>query len=89
MTPRSDLASSRYCLANPGGEYLVLLPGKERQVLVDLPAQEYEGIWFNTQTGREVELERFTHGTGQRRLEAPFGGDTLLYLQACGTPRSN
>lgn len=89
MTPRSDLASSRYCLANPGVEYLVLLPGKEREVLVDLPAQEYEGIWFNTQTGREVELEKFSPGTGQRRLEAPFGGDTLLYLQSCGTPRSH
>ena len=26
MTPRDDLASSGYCLANPGEEYLIYLP---------------------------------------------------------------
>jgi hypothetical protein len=26
MTPRNDLSSTQYCLANPGKEYLVYLP---------------------------------------------------------------
>ena len=30
MLPRKDLASSGYCLANPGVEYLVYLPSDQR-----------------------------------------------------------
>ena len=37
MTPRSTLASSRYCLADPGKEYLVYLPDGG-EVTVDLSA---------------------------------------------------
>jgi hypothetical protein len=31
MVPRNDLASTGYCLANPGSEYLVYLPSEEGQ----------------------------------------------------------
>jgi hypothetical protein len=31
MAPHSELASSKYCLANPGEEYLVYLPLERRQ----------------------------------------------------------
>jgi len=37
MVPRSDLASSKYCLANPGAEYVVYLPAGG-EVTVDLSA---------------------------------------------------
>ncbi|MBM4048611.1 MAG: hypothetical protein FJ279_26205, partial [Planctomycetes bacterium] len=37
MTPRNDLASTQYCLANPGREYLVYLP-EGGEVTVDLTA---------------------------------------------------
>ena len=78
MTPRGDLASSRFCLANPGREYLVYLPDGG-EVSVDL--SDSSGIfaveWFNPSTG-----ETFDGGTvsGNSSFTAPFQGPAVLYL---------
>lgn len=81
MTPRSDLASSRYCLANPGSEYLVYLPAGGK-VTVDL--SEAKGAlaveWLNPRTGKTQEAAAI-QGAAHRELSAPFQGDAVLYIQ--------
>jgi len=81
MTPRNDLASTRYCLANPGAEYLIYLPGGG-SVTVNLG--DVKGRvsleWLNPDTG--VATDGGTaRGGGQIGLTAPFDGDAVLYIR--------
>jgi hypothetical protein len=82
MTPRGELASSRYCLADPGKEYLVYLPDGG-EVTVDLTAASgaLAVEWFDPRTGSAMKRER-TAGGDRRRFQAPFTGDAVLYLRA-------
>lgn len=76
MTPRNDLASSGYCLAAPGREYLAYLPDGGA-VTVDLSAVRgplaFE--WFNPRTGTA------TNG-------GPVEGGAVVYLKANGGKKS-
>ncbi len=81
MTPRPELASSKYCLTNPGVEYLVLLPKGDRKLRLSLPAGRFKLTWFDTVTGTELEREAFSDKEGEKVLEAPFDGDVLLHLR--------
>jgi hypothetical protein len=80
MTPRGDLASTAYCLANPDQEYLVYLPDGGK-VSVDLAAAP--GVlaveWFSPTTGETV-ADVTLEGGETHHLGAPFGGDAVLYL---------
>jgi hypothetical protein len=80
MTPRDGLASTRYCLASPGSEYLVYLPDGSA-VTVDL-SQAPGGFvveWHNPATGKAVAAGAVVGGR-RRELKAPFKGDAVLYL---------
>jgi len=81
MTPRDDLASTKYCLANPGKEYLVYLPDGGA-VTVDLAGAtgEFGSEWFNPATGEPVTGTPVRGGMRQE-LRAPFGGAAVLYLR--------
>lgn len=82
MTPRNDLASTAYCLAHPGEEYLVYLPAGGA-VSVDLSgAQGKLAVeWFDPD--RDVIRTAGPVRGGERRtLTAPFSGHTLLHLTA-------
>ena len=61
MTPRAELASSRYCLANPGTEYLIFLPADSKTVTLSLPPGRYEWLWFNTTNGNETANQVLDH----------------------------
>jgi hypothetical protein len=85
MTPRGDLASTGYCLANPaprGATYLAYLPAGGG-VIIDLAATTEDLVveWFNPSTG-------LTRSGGSRRggvrrsFTSPFSGDAVLYLHA-------
>jgi hypothetical protein len=80
MTPRNDLAATEYCLANPGGEYLIYLPDGGK-VTVDL--SEVSGKlaveWLNPSTGEKMSGEATTGG-GKQEFTAPFSGDAVLYI---------
>jgi hypothetical protein len=82
MTPRPDLASSRFCLANPGSEYVVYVPGSAR-VTVDLSAVRGAVAveWLDTRTRQTVSGET-VRGGASRRFVAPFIDDGVLYLKA-------
>lgn len=81
MHPRGDLASTRYCLANPGREYLVYLP-RSGQVTVDLSTATgpLTVEWFNPTTGKTTSAEAVRGGRRQS-FTAPFSGDAVLYIR--------
>jgi hypothetical protein len=81
MTPFTDLASSAYCLASPGNEYLVYLP-EGREVTVDLSATAKALIveWFDPKSGAMQRGATVTGGM-RRSFHAPFDNDAVLYLK--------
>jgi hypothetical protein len=82
MTPRPDLVSTRYCLANPGQEYLIYLPEGGR-VTVDLcaAAGAFEVEWFLPQLSRMLPGARPLAGGDYTVTVAPYTGDAVLYLK--------
>ncbi|MBM4026179.1 MAG: hypothetical protein FJ280_12350 [Planctomycetes bacterium] len=82
MTPRDDLASTRYCLANPGKEYLIYLPDGG-EVTVDLSAVpgQFAQEWFNPKSGSSTAGKVLSAGA-RRACQAPFTGQAVLYLKA-------
>ncbi|MBM3334720.1 hypothetical protein FJY63_08670 [Candidatus Sumerlaeota bacterium] len=80
MAPRNDLASTQYCLANPGNEYLVYLPDGG-EVTLDLSAVKgtLAVEWFNPRTNEKQAGDR-VDGGAKRTFRAPFEGDAVLYL---------
>ncbi len=82
MAPQDGVASSEYCLSNPGVEYLVLLPEGNRNVALSLPAGRFKPTWVDTDTGAELEGDPFSHRDGKQSLESPFEGNALLHLRA-------
>lgn len=80
MTPRNDLASTTYCLANPGKEYLIYLPdGGKATVDLSAASGSLAVKWFNPRTGDETD-EGTTPGGEKRDFHTPFEGDAALYL---------
>ncbi|MBN1417816.1 MAG: hypothetical protein JXP34_03520 [Planctomycetes bacterium] len=81
MVPRNDLASTKYCLADPGREYLVYLP-EGGEATVDLSAAKGAMAleWFDP--ARDATTAGEIEGGARRTLEAPFAGDAVIYLRA-------
>jgi len=80
VVPRDDLASTRYCLAKPGVEYLIYLPDGGR-VTVDLSDAlgEFDVEWLDPSTGERVSGGTIDGG-GPREFGSPFSGDAVLYV---------
>ncbi len=86
MTPRNELASTRYCLANPGREYLVYQPQGGKEFSLELKAGTYQLEWLNPPQGMTARNEQITAGDGPRQFKAPFETDSVLYLRAANQP---
>jgi hypothetical protein len=80
MTPRSRLASTEYCLANPGKEYLVYQPKTGEAFSVELKAGTYRYEWFGPAKGAASSGSIESAG-GAQRFKAPIDGDAVLYLK--------
>jgi hypothetical protein len=80
MTPRSELSSTGYCLANPGVEYIVYQPSVA-EFTVELVAGKYSYEWFNPVAGAKADQGSFASQRGPRSFTAPFAGDAVLYLK--------
>jgi hypothetical protein len=80
MTPTDDakMCSTRYCLRNPGVEYLVYQP-QEDPIVLQLPAATWQVEWFDPKTGTAVDGKP-VKPMGQAILAPPFAGDAVLYL---------
>jgi len=91
MVPKDDLASTRYCLAKPGVEYIVYLPdGGHVTVDLSVALGKLYVEWLDPSTG-----ERKSGGTidggGPMDFGSPFREDAILYIVIRGTsrPRGN
>ncbi|KPL20339.1 MAG: hypothetical protein AMS23_11140, partial [Bacteroides sp. SM1_62] len=82
MAPENDLASSGYCLAQKGKEYLVYLP-EGNEVTVDLTdaSHELSVEWFNPNTQETIQSGEI-EGSKVQTMKSPFGSDdAVLYLK--------
>lgn len=83
MTPATDAAtcSTRYCLANPGAEYLAYQPGSGPFTL-KLPAGDYLKEWFDPTHGRTAATGEVKSPGGRQTFTPPIDGPAVLYLKA-------
>jgi hypothetical protein len=85
MTPRGDLASPSYCLANPGNEYLVYQSGSGAFTLnLSGASGPFVVEWFNPATGA-VNGGSSTSGGSTLTFTPPFSGPAILYLRLTNT----
>jgi hypothetical protein len=75
----STACSTRYCLVNPGLEYLVYQPGSGG-FSVNLLAGTYQYEWLNVRTGAVAARGSVTASNGSRTFSPPFSGQAVLYL---------
>ena len=82
--PNGELASTGYCLANPGKEYLVYLPDGD-QVTLDLSASsdEFRVEWMDPVKGKIIPDKDVTGGA-KRVFKTLLPDDAVLYLRAEG-----
>jgi len=78
--PLPALSSTRYCLANPGKEYLVFQP-QPGQFWVRLEAGRYSYEWFNPYAGSVTATATSKTPGGDEPFTPPFGGSAILYLK--------
>jgi hypothetical protein len=84
MTPRGDLTSAGYALAQPGAEYLIYQAGSG-SFTVTLGAGDYAVEWFNPSNGGATGGPTVSGGA-TRTFTPPFGGDAVLYLKSTTPP---
>jgi hypothetical protein len=86
MTPRPALASTGYCLAAPGVEYLAYQPKAGEAFTVELVAGVYELTWIDpavedaTDAGGD-KRRRVESAGGVERFQPPFDGPAVLHLK--------
>jgi hypothetical protein len=81
MVPHDDLATTKYCLANPGVEYIVYLPEGD-EVTVDLTGTSATfGVeWMHPVEGT-ITAGGSVKGGGKPNFAVPFPGAATLYLR--------
>ncbi|MGQ9520249.1 MAG: putative collagen-binding domain-containing protein [Candidatus Fervidibacter sp.] len=80
MHPLPELASTKYCLANPGSEYIVYLPqGGEAMVDLSSVRGDLKVAWVHPVEGTTVVGGKVSGGA-KRKLKSPFGNHAVLWL---------
>lgn len=82
MVPHDELSSTRYCLADPGKEYVIFQPRASSAFIVELNAGKYQYEWFNPTTGDTAGTGQIESSGAAQQFKAPFAGDAVLYLKA-------
>ena len=79
--PCNEMASSGYCLAKRGSQYLAYLPDDEK-VAVDISdaSGELTVEWFSIDSGETANDEVATGGA-RHEFTSPFGNNVVLFLQ--------
>ena len=82
MRPYKGLASTKYCLANPGVEYLVFKPATdENSITVTLKSGRYKYEWFDPGQGRIISEGTIIRADwGEQTFQVPSKGDAVLYI---------
>ncbi len=79
MVPSDSLASSGYCLAAPGREYVVFSPDGGG-VEVDLAGGSYRVEWIHPVSGEVTAAEPLVATAGKQSLAAPLAGPAVVHL---------
>jgi Family of unknown function (DUF6298)/Protein of unknown function (DUF4038) len=80
MTPRNDLCSTTYCLADPDHEYLVYLPeGGSATVNLGTHGGPFGVEWFDPQ--RAAVTPSSAVPGGQHVFRAPFAGPAVVHIK--------
>lgn len=82
MSPQWEAASTGYCLAHPGIEYLIYQPKSNESFSVELKPGHYRREWFHPAKSTGAGNNRIAWPGGRRTFKAPFEGDAVLYLKA-------
>jgi len=81
LMPREELASSQYCLASPGRQYVVYLPeGGEVELDLSDASPPLTVEWLEPSTGKSHAGESAAGG-GKCRLRPPWSGPAVLLVQ--------
>jgi hypothetical protein len=81
MKPDRSLASTTYCLADPGAEYLVYAPtGGTFTVNLSAVHNALRVEWFNPENGKTITAGAVRGGSSAQTFTPPFTGDAVLYL---------
>jgi len=82
MVPSNELAETRYCLADPGREFLVFQPGHKGEFSVNLSRSDGELAveWLNVTAGTTI-VGRPISGGAVGSFTTPFGGPAVLHLK--------
>ncbi len=80
MTPAQEIASTKFCLANPGIEYLVSLP-QGGSVTADLSSVKgkLNVEWLDIENDETMTADPVAGGA-RREIKAPFAGAAVLHL---------
>lgn len=80
MTPRDELATTKYCLAQPGVAYIVYLPqGGEVTVNLSAASGNLQVEWMHPVEGG-ITPGQPVAGGAQQAFTAPFSGAAVLHL---------
>jgi hypothetical protein len=81
-TPQDALASSGFCLADPGISYLVFVPGGGEITVNLADAQGTFAVEWHHPATNETKQAEPVKGGEPRTLPSPFEGDSVLFLIA-------
>lgn len=79
MTPQPNLASSGYCLSEPGKEYLAYAPNGRVDIDLTGTTGTFNVEWLDPHTGA-IKAGGSAKGGALRKFVAPFDGDAVLYM---------
>ena len=80
MTPQKNLASTGYCLAKAGAQYVVYQPVARSKFTVVLVAGDYNYEWLDPASGAVRAMGSFAAQDGNRSFTPPIDGDAVLYV---------
>jgi len=81
MTPENELASTGYCLADPGLQYLVYQPSKGETFSVHLEPGAYLFEWFDPIRGTIVDTGEIKVSSGWQQFKPPTAAEAALHLR--------
>ena len=85
-TPRAELSSTGYCLAEPGVSYVVFAPeGGDVEVDLTTASSSFQGEWHNVASGMIAKADAVTGGA-KRLLHPSFPDAAVLFLHGPTQP---
>ena len=84
MMPHEELASTKYCLADPETAYLVYVPqGVEAGIDLSRAKAKLTAVWLDCTTGKSQPAES-VEGGQKRKFKSPLAGYSILCLRRMG-----